>query len=248
MSKLNDKIALVTGASKGIGAAIARRLAERGATVAVNYTSDREGAERVVSDIEASGGAAVGIQADIRDAASVRKMLGEVAKLGELDILVNNAGQYNMGPAATFDEESYHRIFGTNVLGLLLVTREAIPTFRSSGGSIVNISSSIVKSSNAMSPVYGASKAAVNYLTTTLAIELTPKKIRVNAVLPGMIETEAARSSGIISQEMVDFISARTVAGRVGQPEDVALAVAYLASDDARWITGELIGANGGCY
>lgn len=248
MSDLNGKIALVTGASKGIGTSIAMHLAQRGAIVAVNYTSDADGANKVVAEIEAAGGKAAAVHANVCVAEDVTQMFEQVAQLGPLDILVNNAGQYNIGPVETFTEESYRRIFDTNVLGTLLVTQASLKHFRETGGSIVNISSSIVRSANPMSPVYGASKAAVDYLTRMMALELVAKKIRVNAVLPGMTETENARASGVIDQNLTDFVSARTILGRVGLPDDIALVVGFLASDDARWVTGELIGANGGFY
>lgn len=248
MSDLNGKIALVTGASKGIGASIARLLAGRGATVAVNYASDADGANKVVGEIEAAGGKAIAIGASVSVAAEVARMFSQVARLGNLDILVNNAGQYNVGPVETFTEETYHRIFDTNVLGTLLVTQASLQHFGETGGSIVNISSSIVRSANPMSPVYGASKAAVDYLTRMMAAELVTRKIRVNAVLPGMTETENARASGVIDQPLIDFVSARTILSRVGLPDDIALAVGFLVSDEARWVTGELIGANGGFY
>lgn len=249
MSILEGKIALVTGASKGIGAGIAKELASCGAAVAVNYATSREGADRVVAEIRSQGGKATAVQGDVSKATDVDRMFAEATSaLGRIDILVNNAGRFVLGPLDTFTEETYRHNFDTNVLGLLLATKRAVAQFGPEGGAIVNIGSSITRNPTPFGLGYGASKAGVDYITKALSIELGPKKIRVNAVLPGMTETEGAHAVGAMEKEVVSSFIARTPLGRTGQPADVAKVVAFLASDDAHWVTGELLAATGGIY
>ncbi len=246
--KLAGKVALVTGASKGIGAAIAKQLASDGAAVVVNYASSREGADRVVAEITAGGGKAVAVQADVSRQAEIVRLLAETKKaFGKLDILVNNAGIYEFAPLENVTAEHFNKQFGLNALGLILTTQEAVKLFPPTGGSVVNISS-LVSGTYAVpnGSVYSATKASVDAITRSLSKELGPRKIRVNAVNPGMVETEGVRSSGIAESEMRRQIEAQTPLGRIGQPEDIAPAVAFFASDDASWITGETLYVAGG--
>jgi 3-oxoacyl-[acyl-carrier protein] reductase len=247
MSKLTGKVAVVTGASKGIGAEIARQLAADGAAVVVNYSSSREGADRVVADIAKAGGKAVALQANLAKPEEVSRFFAEAKKaLGPLDILVNNAGIYEFMPLDQVTPEHYHKQFDLNVLGLILASQEAARQFGDRGGSIVNISSVVARAAIPGATVYAATKAAVNSITLTHAAELGPRKIRVNAVNPGMVETEGTHSAGITESDMRKQVEAATPLGRIGQPGDIAPAVAFLASDAAAWITGETLYISGG--
>ncbi|WPP04756.1 glucose 1-dehydrogenase [Methylocella tundrae] len=247
MSKLSGKVAIVTGASKGIGAGIAKGLAAEGAAVVVNYASSKESAERVVADIKAKGGTAIAVQGDVAKAADVKKIFAETTqKLGRLDILVNNAGVYNLLPIEALTEDDFHRHFNINVLGLLLATQEAVKVFGEEGGSVINIGSAITSINPPQTVVYTATKGAVDSVTRVLAKELGPKKIRVNSINPGVIETEGTTAAGIIGSDFEKQFIALTPLGRTGQPEDVALVAAFLASDESRWVTGETLAVSGG--
>ena len=243
--KLAGKVAVVTGASKGIGAAIAKHLAAEGAAVVVNYASSREGADRVVTEVAAKGGKAVAVQANVAKQADIERLFAETNKaFGALDILVNNAGIYEGQPIGQITEENFHRHFNLNVLGLILSTQEAIKHFGPAGGSIVNISSVVSTLSPAGMSVYNATKSAVDGLTRTFAKELGPRKIRVNSVNPGPVETEGTHSTGVIDK--VQGFAAITPLGRIGQPDDIAPVVVFLASPGSGWITGESLYAAGG--
>ncbi len=245
MKKLTAKVAIVTGASKGIGASIAKHLAAEGAAVVVNYASSREGAERVVSEIAAQGGKAVAIQANVAKKADIERLFAEAKKTyGALDILINNAGIYDGVPVGQITEEHFHRHFDLNVLGLILATQEALKNFGPEGGSIVNISSVVSTLSPAGMAVYNATKSAVDGLTRTFAKELGSRHIRVNSVNPGLVETEGTRTAGMVSK--FEAFAAITPLGRVGQPDDIAPAVVFLASPDSGWITGETLYVTGG--
>jgi 3-oxoacyl-[acyl-carrier protein] reductase len=247
MSKLTGKVAVVTGASKGIGAEIARQLAADGAAVVVNYSSSREGADRVVADITKAGGKAVALQANLAKPEEVSRFFAEAKKaLGPLDILVNNAGLYEFMPLDQVTPEHYYKQFDLNVLGLILASQEAARQFGDRGGSIVNISSVVARAAIPGATVYAATKAAVNSITLTHAAELGPRKIRVNAVNPGMVETEGTHSAGITESDFRDQFVAATPLGRIGQPGDIAPAVAFLASDDASFITATAFVVDGG--
>jgi 3-oxoacyl-[acyl-carrier protein] reductase len=247
--KLTGKVALVTGASKGIGAAIAKQLADEGAAVVVNYASSKAGADRVVAEITGKGGRAVAVQADMAKPADIRRLFAEAKKaFGRLDVLVNNAGIYEFAPLEEVTAEHFHKHFDLNVLGLLLASQEAARLFGPGGGSIVNISSVVATSAPPATSVYSATKAAVDAVTRSLARELGPRKIRVNAINPGMVETEGTTSAGITAGES-DFrrqIEAQTPLGRIGQPQDIAPAAVFLASNDSSWITGETLYIAGG--
>ena len=246
MSKLQGKVALVTGASKGIGAAIAKELGSQGAAVAVNYSGSKEAAEKVVAEIKQAGGKAIAVQANVADPDSIGPLISTVAKtFGPIDILVNNAGIYEFGPLEAVTPDHFHKQFNINVLGLLLVTQAAVAQFNPNGGSIINISS-VVKDGAAGITVYSATKGAVDTITASLAQELGPKKIRVNSLNPGMIETEGAHAAGIIGSDFQKSAESRTPFGRIGQPRDIATAAALLASDDSGWINGQAIHAAGG--
>lgn len=245
--KLKGKIALVTGASKGIGVAIAKKLAAEGATVAVNYASDKAGADKTVSQIEADGGRAIAVQGSVANVDDVVRIFSETAAaFDKIDILVNNAGVYGFQTLEEVTIDEYQRQFGINVLGPILTTKEALKYFPVEGGSVVNISSVISESPSAGTAVYSSTKGALDTLTRQLAAELAPKNIRVNTVSPGLTATEGGDTAGIRGSELEKSIVANTPLGRVGQPEDIAGAVAFLASDDAGWITGERINAAGG--
>ena len=244
--KLAEKVAVVTGASKGIGAAIARRLAEEGAAVVVNYSSSKEGADRVVAEIVGRGGKAVAVQADVSKQSEVKRLFDETLKtFGKLDVLVNNAGIYEFAALEAITPEHFYRQFDLNVLGLLLVTQEAVKHFGPDGGSVVNISS-VAAAGLPNAAVYSATKASVNAITRALGQELGPKKIRVNSVNPGMVETEGLRAIGFAESDFRKQIELQTPLGRIGKPDDIAPAVAYLASDDSSWVTGETLYISGG--
>jgi 3-oxoacyl-[acyl-carrier protein] reductase len=247
MDKLKDKVAIVTGASKGIGAAIARHLAAAGAAVVVNYASSKEGADRVVADIERSGGTAVAVQADVAKSADVARLFAETERaFGHLDILVNNAGVYELTALEDVTEAQFHKHFNVNVLGLLLASQEAARRFPATGGTIINISSVASSVTMPNTAVYTATKGAVDAITRTLAKELGPRKIRVNAISPGMVLTEGVHAAGLDAGDLRKEIEAQTPLGRVGQPDDIAPAAVFLASDDAAYITGELLRVGGG--
>jgi 3-oxoacyl-[acyl-carrier protein] reductase len=239
----------VTGASKGIGAAIAKSLGTAGAAVTVNYASGREGAERVVAAIKAEGGKAIAVQADVAKAADVRRLFAETKKaFGRLDVLVNNAGIYRFQPLDDITEDEFHSLFNTNVLGTILATKEAAKHFDASGGSVINISSVASEEAVPTASVYSATKSAVDAVTRVLAAELGPRKIRVNAIAPGGVETEGTHAAGVIGSDFEKQMVARTALGRLGQPDDVARVAVFLASDDAAWLTGERLAASGGYH
>lgn len=247
MKKLENKVALVTGASKGIGAGIAKSLAAEGAAVVVNYASAKAGAEKVVADIVAAGGKAVAIQGDVSKAADVERLYAETKNVfGDIDVLVNNAGVYEFGAIEAITEEHYHRQFNTNVLGLLLVTQSAVKSFGERGGAIINISSTVTRITPPGSAVYTATKGAVDSITQVLSKELGPKGIRVNSINPGMVETEGAHSAGFIGGDLQKQLEPQVPLGRIGQPDDISPIAVFLASDDSGWLTGETIIASGG--
>ncbi|HEY3706891.1 MAG TPA: glucose 1-dehydrogenase [Terracidiphilus sp.] len=246
MKNLQGKVALVTGASKGIGAGIARELAARGAAVAVNYSSSKAEAEKVVRDIEQAGGKAIAVKGSVSDPGQIPTLIEEVAhKLGPIDVLVNNAGIYEFGPIDAITPDHFKKQFDTNVLGLLLVTQAALNQFNPGGGSIVNISSVVVDGVPGAA-VYSATKGAVDAVTASLAKELGPRKIRVNSLNPGLVETEGTHAAGFIGSDFQKEAVSRTPLGRIGQPQDIATAAAFLASDDSAWINGQAIHASGG--
>lgn len=243
--KLAGKVAIVTGASKGIGAAIAGFLAAEGAAVAVNYSSSKAGADKVVGEIKAQGGKAIAVKADIAKLADVERLFAETkAAFGKLDILVNNAGIYDGQPLGQITEENFHRHYNLNVLGLILAMQEALKYFGPEGGSVVNVSSVVSTLSPPGTGVYNSTKSAVDGLTRTFAKELVPRKIRVNSVNPGLVETEGLHSAGFFQEK--DPVVAVTPLGRIGQPPDIAPAVVFLASPDSGWITGETLYVAGG--
>lgn len=245
--KLEGKVAVVTGASKGIGASIALHMAAEGASVVVNYASSKEGADRVVSEITSKGGKAVAVKANVSKPAEIENLFNEAKKaFGKIDILVNNAGIYEFSPLSQITPEHFHKQFDLNVLGLLLASKEAVKHFGNNGGNIVNISSVVATLASPNGSVYSATKAAVDAITRSLAHELGPNKIRVNSINPGMVETEGVKSSGIGESEMRKQIEAQTPLGRIGQPQDIAPAAVFLASDDSAWITGETFYISGG--
>lgn len=245
--KLAGKVAVVTGASKGIGASIARHLADEGAAVVVNYASSKAGADKVVADITKAGGKAIAVQADVSKPDDIRRLFAETQRhFDKLDVLVNNAGVYEFAPISEVTAEHFHKQFDLNVLGLLLATQEAVKYFGSAGGAIVNVSSIVADLAPPNTSVYSATKAAVNAITRSLAQELGARKIRVNAVNPGMIETEGTHSAGITDSDFRKETEAQTPLGRIGQPQDIAPAVVFLASDDSSWVTGETLYISGG--
>jgi 3-oxoacyl-[acyl-carrier protein] reductase len=245
--KLAGKVAVVTGASKGIGADIAKHLAAEGAAVVVNYASSKEGADRVVDEISKRGGKAMTVQADVATKADIERLFAEAKKaFGKVDILVNNAGVYEFSSLEEITEAQFHKHFDVNVLGFLLATQEAVRQFGSEGGSIINISSAVTSLTPPNTSVYTATKGAVDAITRTLAKELGPRNIRVNAVNPGMVETEGVVEAGFNEGEFRQGVEAQTPLGRIGQPGDIAPAVVFLASSDAAWITGETLRVAGG--
>ena len=246
MSKLTGKVAVVTGASKGIGAAIATSLAAEGASVVVNYASSKTGADKVVSTIKAAGGKAVAVGGDVSKAADAQGIIDAAIKnFGRLDILVNNSGVYEFAPLEAFTEDQFHRQFNTNVLGLLLTTQAALKKL-SDGGSIINIGSVVSASTPPGSAVYTATKGAVDAITGVLAKELGAKKIRVNSINPGIVETEGTHTAGFIASDFEKVLVSQTPLGRIGQPGDIASVAVFLASEDSKWITGEQILVGGG--
>jgi 3-oxoacyl-[acyl-carrier protein] reductase len=247
MSNLTGRVAVVTGASKGIGAGIAKGLAAAGAAVVVDYATSAAAADRVVAEIVATGGKAIAVQADVSKPGDVARLFALTRQaFGTLDILVNNAGVFEFGPLDSVTVEGFHWQFDTNVLGLLLATQEAVKHFGAEGGSVINIGSGASLTTPAMSVVYSASKAAVVAITQVLAKELGPRKIRVNAISPGAVETEGSTALGIRGSEFERSQVKRTPLGRVGQPEDIAPVAVFLASADSGWLTGETLHASGG--
>jgi 3-oxoacyl-[acyl-carrier protein] reductase len=245
--KLAGKVAVVTGASKGIGASIALHLASEGAAVVVNYATSKEGADRVVKEISRNGGRAVAVQANIARQADIERLFAETKNaFGRLDILVNNAGIYEFAPLENVTPEHFHKQFDLNVLGLILASQEAVRHFGPDGGSIINISSVAATARLPNASVYSATKAAVNAVTRSLAQELGPRRIRVNAINPGMVETEGVHAAGIAESDFRKQIESQTPLGRIGQPHDIAPAAVFLASPDAAWITGETLYISGG--
>ncbi|MFK5597216.1 glucose 1-dehydrogenase [Methylobacterium sp. HMF5984] len=246
MSKLAGKVAVVTGASKGIGAGIAKALAQDGAAVVVNYASSKAGAEAVVAAITAAGGRAIAVQGDVSQAAQAQAVIeAAVTAFGRLDVLVNNSGVYDFAAIEEITEAHYRKLFDVNVLGVLLATQAAAKHL-GEGGSIVNISSAITHVHTPTAAVYAGTKGALNAISGVLANELGPRRIRVNTVSPGYVVTEGTHSAGIAGSEMEAGFVAQTPLGRAGAPDDIARVVAFLASDDARWLTGEVITASGG--
>jgi len=246
MSKLTGKVAVVTGASKGIGAAVAKALAAEGASVVVNYASSKAGADTVVAAITAAGGKAVSVGGDVSKAAEAQGIIDAAIKnYGRLDILVNNSGVYEFAPIEAITEEQFHRQFNINVLGLLLTTQAAVKHL-AEGGSVINIGSTITRIKPAGSAVYTATKGAVDMITSVLSKELAPKKIRVNSINPGLVETEGTHTAGVMGSDMEKGFVAQTPLGRVGQPADIAAIAVFLASEDSGWLTGELQFASGG--
>lgn len=246
MKKLENKVAVVTGASKGIGAGIAKSLGAAGAHVVVNYASSKEGADNVVADIIANGGKALAVQADVSKEADIVRLFEEAEKeFGKVDILVNNAGVFNFKPLEEISAEDFHYMFDTNVLGMLLTTKEAVKHFND-GGSVINIGSIASVLAPPGCSIYCASKGAVDVITKTLSKELAGRKIRVNSINPGMVETEGARENGVIGTPIEEMMLNMTLLGRAGQPDDMGDVAVFLASEDARFITGELIRVTGG--
>jgi 3-oxoacyl-[acyl-carrier protein] reductase len=247
MSGLKGKVAVVTGASKGIGAAIAKAYAAEGAAVVVNYASSKEGADRVVADITAKGGKAIAVQGDMAKAVEVQRLFAETKKaFGALDVLVNNAGVYAFSPIEDVTEADFHRHFDINVLGPILAVREAVKLFGPQGGSIINVSSVASSSGTPNAVVYSATKGALDTVTRVLAQELGSKNIRVNTIAPGGVETEGVHSAGVIGSDFEKQMIARSPFKRIGQPEDIAGVAVFLASPESAWLTGQRIEASGG--
>ncbi len=245
--KLEGKVAVVTGASKGIGAEVARHLAAEGAAVVVNYASSKAGADKVVAAITAKGGRAVAVQADVSKPDDVKTLFAETKKaFGRLDVLVNNAGVYEFAPLEAVTPEHYHKQFNLNVLGLILATQEAVKLFGDAGGSVINVSSAVSRAALPSTTVYSATKAAVDSVTRSLGAELGPRKVRVNSVNPGLVETEGTATAGTSEGDFRKMVEAGTPLGRVGRVDDIATVVTFLASDDAKWMTGETLFVSGG--
>ncbi len=245
--KLENKVAVVTGASKGIGASIAKHLAAEGAAVVVNYASSKAGADKVVDEITLKGGRAIAVQGDVSKKADIDQLFAETKKAyGKVDILVNNAGVYEFSPLEAINEEHFHKQYNLNVLGLLLTTQEAVKLIGPEGGSIINISSVVSSYTPPGSAVYSGTKAAVDALTKVLSKELGAKKIRVNAINPGMVETEGVHTAGFAEGEFRQQVESQTPLGRIGQPQDIATAAVFLASNDSSWMTGETLVVSGG--
>jgi len=246
MSELNGKVAVVTGASKGIGAAIAKALSAAGAAVVVNYSASKEDADRIVADIKAKGGKAIAVKGDVAKADDMGRLFEETKKtFGRMDVLVNNAGIYRFARLEEITEDEFHQHFNINVLGTILATREAVKYFGPNGGSVINMSS-IASAGAPEAAVYSGSKGAVDAITRGLAEELGPRKIRVNAIAPGGVETEGTHSGGIVGSDFEKAMIARTPLGRFGQPEDIARVAVFLASEDSAWLTGERLAVSGG--
>jgi 3-oxoacyl-[acyl-carrier protein] reductase len=246
MSKLAGKVAVVTGASKGIGAAIAKAFAAEGASVVVNYASSKAGADALVRTITEAGGKAIAVQGDVSKAAQAQGIVEAAVKaFGRLDVLVNNSGVYEFSPIEAVTEEQYRKMFDVNVLGVLLTTQAAVKHL-GEGGSIINISSAVTSLLPPQSAIYTGTKGAVDAITGVLAAELGPRKIRVNAINPGIVETEGTHTAGFIGSEFESSVVTQTPLGRTGQPDDIATVAVFLASNDARWLTGEKITASGG--
>ncbi len=247
MKKLTNKVAVVTGASKGIGAGIAKSLAAEGAAVVVNYVSSKKDAERVVTEITSHGGKALAVQGDVSKASDVQRLFAETKRaFGKLGVLVNNAGVYQFAPLGEITEDQFHRQFNTNVLGLLLATQEAAKLFGPEGGSVINIGSTASQITPPTTAVYTATKGAVDAVTHVLAKELGPRKIRVNSINPGMVETEGVHAAGFIGSDFQKRSEAETPLGRIAQPDDIAPIAVFLASTDSGWLTGETLLASGG--
>jgi len=247
MGKLTGKVAIVTGASKGIGASIAKSFAAAGASVVVNYAGSKEGADKVVAEIVARDGKAIAVQGDVSKSADVKRLFAETKKaFGKLDVLVNNAGIFEFAPLEQSTEEAFHRQFNINVLGTLLTIQESLNYFGPSGGNVINLSSVVSEKAVPSSSIYSATKGAVDTLSLNLASELAPRKIRVNTIAPGGVETEGSHRVGMIGSDFEKQIVAETPLGRIGQPDDIAKVALFLASDDAAWLTGERISASGG--
>jgi len=249
MAKLSNQVAVVTGASKGIGADIAKALAAEGASVVVNYSSSKQDADRVVKEITSNGGKAIAVQADVSKEAEVARLFAETKKAyGKLNILVNNAGVYQFAPLDSVTEEHFHRHFNLNVLGLLLATREAVKLIGPEGGSIINVGSGVSTIKPPNTSVYTATKGAVDAITGVLAKELGPRKIRVNSINPGMIETEGVRTAGFNEGDFRKWIESQSPLGRIGQPDDISPTAVYLASSDSKYLTGETVRVTGGIF
>jgi 3-oxoacyl-[acyl-carrier protein] reductase len=247
MAKLKGKVAVVTGASKGIGAAIAEKLGSEQAKVVVNYASDKAGADKVAARIKQSGGDAISVRADLSNPEDIKKLFAETAAtFGNVDILVNNAGVYEFRPLEAVDEQHYRKIFDLNVLGLLLTTKEAVAHMNGEGGSIINLSSIASKTPAGNTSVYSATKGAVDVISRALALELAPRKIRVNSLAPGATETEGIRALPEFENGFKEFAVSRTPLGRLGTAEDIAKAALFLASEDSGWVTGEELLVGGG--
>lgn len=247
MSKLKNKVAIVTGASKGIGAGIAKAYGKEGASVVVNYSSDKTGAQKVVDEIVAAGGKAIAVQGNVAKAADVKKLFAEAKNAyGKLDILVNNAGVFKFEPLEAVTEEEFHRQFNTNVWGTILATQEAIQHFNGDGGSVINISSVVSDNPLPNSVVYSATKGAVDTIAVGLSKEFGHKNIRINTIAPGGVDTEGAHSIGMIGSDFEKQIVADTPLGRIGQPDDIAKVAVFLGTSDAGWINGQKINVSGG--
>ena len=245
--KLEGKVAVVTGASKGIGAAIAKHLAAEGAAVVVNYSNSKDAADRIVNEVTASGGRAIAVKANLARKSEIDQLFAEAkTAFGQIDILVNNAGIYEFSPVEDITEDHFRKQFDLNVLGLALATQSAVKQFNPAGGSVVNISSLVSTVGLPGAAIYSGTKGAVDAITRSLAKELGSRKIRVNAINPGMVETEGFNAAGIGESDMRKQVEAQTPLGRIGKPEDIARAVVFFASADSGWITGETLNVSGG--